>query len=82
MGIVNPGMLQIYDEIPKDLHEKVEDLVLNKRPDATELLNHIVQLAYVCLCDLLGPVDADEILFRVADIAKQSHPKEVVERLF
>ncbi|MGO1282448.1 MAG: hypothetical protein ACTH7W_04190 [Psychrobacter sp.] len=51
-------------------------------PDATELLNHIVQLAYVCLCDMLGPVDADEILFRVADIAKQSHPKEVVERLF
>ncbi|MGO2340527.1 MAG: hypothetical protein ACTH5M_08045, partial [Psychrobacter sp.] len=51
-------------------------------PDATELLNHIVQLAYVCLCDMLGPVDADEILFRVADIAKQSHPKDIVERLF
>ncbi len=38
MGIVNPGMLQIYDEIPKDLLEKVEDLVLNRRPDATEKL--------------------------------------------
>ncbi|MDX1283725.1 MAG: vitamin B12 dependent-methionine synthase activation domain-containing protein [Draconibacterium sp.] len=38
MGIVNPGMLQIYDEIPKDLLEKVEDLVLNRRPDATERL--------------------------------------------
>ena len=38
MGIVNPGMLQIYDDIPKDLLEKVEDLVLNKRPDATEIL--------------------------------------------
>jgi len=36
MGIVNPGMLQIYDEIPKDFLEKVEDLVLNRRPDATE----------------------------------------------
>jgi len=38
MGIVNPGMLQIYDEIPKELLEKTEDLVLNRRPDATERL--------------------------------------------
>ena len=36
MGIVNPGMLQIYDEIPADLLELVEDLVLNRQPDATE----------------------------------------------
>lgn len=36
MGIVNPGMLQIYDEIPKDLLEYVEDVILNRRPDATE----------------------------------------------
>lgn len=38
MGIVNPGMLQVYDEIPKDLLERVEDVILNKRPDATERL--------------------------------------------
>jgi len=38
MGIVNPGMLQIYDEIPKDFLEKVENLVLNKNPNATEEL--------------------------------------------
>src|SRR5690554_4402111 len=38
MGIVNPGMLQIYDEIPKDLLELTEDLILNRRPDATERL--------------------------------------------
>ena len=38
MGIVNPGMLQIYDEIPKDLLERIEDLILNRRPDATERL--------------------------------------------
>ncbi len=36
MGIVNPGMLQVYDEIPADLLELTEDLVLNRRPDATE----------------------------------------------
>jgi 5-methyltetrahydrofolate--homocysteine methyltransferase len=38
MGIVNPGQLQVYDEIPKDLLEFVEDVVLNRRPDATERL--------------------------------------------
>ncbi|MCK9638383.1 MAG: methionine synthase, partial [Prolixibacteraceae bacterium] len=38
MGIVNPGMLQIYDEIPAELLELVEDLVQNRRPDATERL--------------------------------------------
>ncbi len=43
MGIVNPGMLQIYDEIPKDLLERIEDLVLNRRPDATERLLEIAE---------------------------------------
>jgi 5-methyltetrahydrofolate--homocysteine methyltransferase len=38
MGIVNPEMLSIYDEIPKDLLEHVEDVVLNRRDDATERL--------------------------------------------
>lgn len=38
MGIVNPGMLQIYDEIPEDLKTLVSDVVLNKRKDATERL--------------------------------------------
>jgi 5-methyltetrahydrofolate--homocysteine methyltransferase len=41
MGIVNPGMLQVYDEIPGDLLELVEDVVLNRRDDATErLISH------------------------------------------
>jgi 5-methyltetrahydrofolate--homocysteine methyltransferase len=38
MGIVNAGMLQVYDEIPKDLLEIVEDVILNRRKDATERL--------------------------------------------
>jgi len=38
MGIVNPSMLEIYDEIPKDLLEHVEDVLLNRREDATERL--------------------------------------------
>lgn len=38
MGIVNPSQLEVYDEIPKDLLELVEDVVLNRRDDATERL--------------------------------------------
>ncbi|WP_348655467.1 methionine synthase [uncultured Roseivirga sp.] len=38
MGIVNPTMLEVYDDIPKDLLERVEDVLLNRRPDATERL--------------------------------------------
>mgnify|MGYP002135385037 FL=1 len=38
MGIVNPAMLEVYDEIPKDLLELVEDVMLDRRDDATERL--------------------------------------------
>ena len=38
MGIVNPEMLEVYDEIEPDLRERVEDVLLNRRPDATERL--------------------------------------------
>lgn len=36
MGIVNAGMLEVYEEIPKDLLKKIEDVVWNKRPEAME----------------------------------------------
>jgi 5-methyltetrahydrofolate--homocysteine methyltransferase len=38
MGIVNAGQLGVYDEIPPDLLELIEDVLLNRRPDATERL--------------------------------------------
>ncbi|RZS92229.1 methionine synthase [Aquimarina brevivitae] len=38
IGIVNPTMLEVYDDIPKDLLAHVEDVVLDRRPDATERL--------------------------------------------
>mgnify|MGYP003672673415 FL=1 len=38
MGIVNPSMLEIYDDIPKELLDRVEDVMWNKREDATERL--------------------------------------------
>lgn len=38
MGIVNPALLEVYDDIPKDLLEHIEDVILDRREDATERL--------------------------------------------
>lgn len=43
MGIVNPTMLEVYDDIPKDLLDRVEDVILNRRDDATERLLDFAQ---------------------------------------
>ncbi len=41
MGIVNAGMMGVYDDLDPELREKVEDVVLNRRPDATERMIEI-----------------------------------------
>jgi 5-methyltetrahydrofolate--homocysteine methyltransferase len=41
MGIVNPGQITVYDDIPEELRERVEDVLLNRRDDATERLLEI-----------------------------------------
>ena len=43
MGIVNPGQLAVYDDIPKELLEAVEDVLFNRRPDATERLTALAE---------------------------------------
>lgn len=43
MGIVNPALLAVYEEIPAVLRERVEDVLLNRRPDATERLVHFAE---------------------------------------
>jgi 5-methyltetrahydrofolate--homocysteine methyltransferase len=43
MGIVNAGMLQIYEDIDAELLEHVEDVVLNRRPDATERMIELAE---------------------------------------
>ncbi|MRX37813.1 methionine synthase [Flavobacterium sp. LC2016-23] len=53
MGIVNPEMLSIYDDIPKDLLEHVEDVILNRRDDATERLLDFAE-------NVKGEVKSDE----------------------
>ncbi|MBF4493986.1 methionine synthase [Flavobacterium sp. MR2016-29] len=53
MGIVNPEMLSIYDDIPKDLLEHVEDVILDRRDDATERLLDFAE-------NVKGEVKSDE----------------------
>jgi 5-methyltetrahydrofolate--homocysteine methyltransferase len=43
MGIVNPGQLEVYENIPADLLEKVEDVLLNRRPDAADRLTEFAE---------------------------------------
>ncbi len=43
MAIVNAGQLGVYDDLPDDLRERVEDVVLNRRPDGTERLLEIAE---------------------------------------
>src|SRR5574337_133989 len=43
MGIVNAGIIGVYDELDPELRERVEDVVLNRRPDATERLLEIAE---------------------------------------
>ncbi len=43
MGIVNPAMLEVYDDIPQELLEHVEDVILNRRDDATERLLELAE---------------------------------------
>lgn len=43
MGIVNAGMIEVYEEIPKDLLERVEDVLFNRRPDATDRLTEFAE---------------------------------------
>ncbi|VAW86919.1 5-methyltetrahydrofolate--homocysteine methyltransferase [hydrothermal vent metagenome] len=43
MGIVNAGQLAVYDDLPDELRERVEDVVLNRRPDGTDRLLEIAE---------------------------------------
>ena len=67
MGIVNAGQLLIYSDIPPDLLERVEDVVLNRRPDATDRLLEVAD-------SVRGQVAA-----RATDLAWRNAP--VAERL-
>jgi 5-methyltetrahydrofolate--homocysteine methyltransferase len=66
MGIVNAGQLVVYEDIPKDLLDHVEDVIFNRRPDATERL---VQFAETVKGD--GRKKAIDLAWRDAPVGKR-----------
>jgi len=65
MGIVNAGQLAIYEDIDKELRERVEDVILNRRPDGTERL-----------LDIAGRFKGEAGQKKVEDLAWRSWPVE------
>ncbi len=63
MGIVNAGMVGVYDEIPADLRERVEDVVLNRRDDATERLLEVAETVKGAAKD-----DSAKLAWRAGDV--------------
>src|SRR4051812_13090704 len=57
MGIVNAGMLEVYEEIPAELRDLIEDVLLNRRPDATERL---VDMGERLKAESAGPAAAEK----------------------
>ncbi len=72
MGIVNAGMVGVYDDLEPTLRERVEDVVLNRRPDAAERLLEIAEAAKGAAKD-----DSKKLEWR----GTPEHPKTVGERL-
>jgi 5-methyltetrahydrofolate--homocysteine methyltransferase len=67
MGIVNAGALPVYDDIPAELRERVEDVVLNRRPDATERLLEVADTARSRAAGSGGP----DLSWREAPVAER-----------
>ena len=69
MGIVNAGMVGVYDDLPAELRERVEDVVLNRRSDATERLLDIAEQVKGAAKD-----DSIKLAWRTLDVqARLSH---------
>src|SRR5476649_821785 len=67
MGIVNAGMVGVYDDLPAELRERVEDVVLNRRDDATE---RMIDIAGTLKAGA-GKQDAQNLEWRNAPVEKR-----------
>lgn len=67
MGIVNAGMLEVYEDIPKDLLQRIEDVLFNRRPDATE---ELVKLAE-SFKDSAGKTVEEDLAWRLEPVKKR-----------
>ena len=70
MGIVNAGALAIYDDLDPELRERVEDVVLNRRPDSTERLMEIAERYKKGTRDQ-GPATGNTLAWRELPVAKR-----------
>ncbi len=68
MGIVNAGQLALYDDLPAELRDAVEDVILNRRPDATERL---IDLAPRYKGDGSAAEDTKDLAWRDAPVEKR-----------
>ncbi|CAM3421142.1 methionine synthase [Halomonas lysinitropha] len=68
MGIVNAGQLAVYDDLPNELREAVEDVVLNRRSDSTERL---LDLADKYKGDGSGPAKKEDLEWRSWEVEKR-----------
>ena len=66
MGIVNAGMVGVYDDLDPELRERVEDVVLNRRPDAAERLIEIAERAKGAAKD-----DSAKLAWRAKPVAER-----------
>ena len=71
MGIVNAGALAVYDEVEPELRERIEDVVLNRRPDAAERLLEIAE----SYNRAPGQVDETEEEWRALPVGRADHPR-------
>ena len=79
MGIVNAGQLEVYEEIPKDLLERVEDVLLNRRPDAADRLTEFAES--VKSSQKQGPRQRPGLARRAGRRAAQARPDHRHRRL-
>ncbi len=68
MGIVNAGQLAVYDDLPAELRDAVEDVILNRRPDATERL---IDLAPKYKGDGSGIENKQDLAWRATPVEKR-----------
>ncbi len=78
MAIVNPGMLQLYDDIPEALRTAAEDVILSRRPDATERL--VEAAAADCHLDQTQCAERSQEISRQARNDKEGGGEKVLVR--
>lgn len=71
MGIVNPGTSVLYSDIPEDILEKIEDVVLNRRPDGAERLIDLAEALKATMTDSTNQTPVKQDAWREASVQER-----------